>query len=107
MSYFFLYNINRKGEITMKEELFCQSCGMPLMKEEEFATNEDGSKNKEYCIYCYEDGKYTSDCTMEEMIAISLEHLDEMNEDQQTKMTREEAKAFMEGFFPELKRWKK
>ena len=90
----------------MKEELYCQSCGMPLIKEEEFGTNEDGSKNETYCVYCYKDGAFTEDCTMEEMISISLDHLDELNKESGMSMTREEAKKFMEGFFPELERWK-
>ena len=39
----------------MTEMKFCQSCGMPL-SEEVLGTNADGSKNEEYCIYCYKDG---------------------------------------------------
>jgi len=34
------------------EQKFCQSCGMPLT-EEVLGTNADGSKNKDYCMYCY------------------------------------------------------
>ncbi|MBO6082186.1 MAG: zinc ribbon domain-containing protein, partial [Bacteroidales bacterium] len=36
---------------------FCQSCGMPLTKDV-FGTNADGSKNEDYCMYCYKDGKF-------------------------------------------------
>ncbi|MDR1096440.1 MAG: zinc ribbon domain-containing protein, partial [Spirochaetaceae bacterium] len=39
--------------------VFCQSCGMPLSKDEDFGTNTDGSKNNDYCAYCYKDGKFT------------------------------------------------
>ena len=46
---------------------FCQSCGMPL-NDHVLGTNADGSKNEEYCMYCYRDGKFLQDCTMEEMI---------------------------------------
>jgi len=35
----------------MDEKIFCQSCAMPLEKEEMFATEMDGSKNQDYCIY--------------------------------------------------------
>ena len=48
------------------EQTFCQSCGMPL-EEKLLGTNADGSKNEEYCIYCYKDGAFTGDFTMEEM----------------------------------------
>lgn len=32
---------------------FCQSCGMPLTKDEDCGTNGDGSTNFDYCKYCY------------------------------------------------------
>ena len=55
----------------MKDEttVFCQSCAMPMVKEEDYGTNVDGRKNADYCVYCYKNGKFTSDTTMEEMIA--------------------------------------
>lgn len=38
---------------------FCQSCSMPLKKDEKGGgTNADGSKSSKYCSYCYQDGKY-------------------------------------------------
>ena len=40
-----------------KEMKFCQSCGMPLT-DDVLGTNADGSKNEEYCMYCYKDGKF-------------------------------------------------
>ena len=43
-----------------KELKFCQSCGMPLSPEV-LGTNADGSKNEEYCMYCYKDGKFLQD----------------------------------------------
>ncbi|MFQ7087973.1 MAG: zinc ribbon domain-containing protein, partial [Bacteroides sp.] len=48
------------------ETKFCQSCGMPLQKNEELGTNHDGSKNEEYFCYCYKDGAFTMDCTMDQ-----------------------------------------
>ena len=47
-----------------KEMKFCQSCGMPLT-EDVLGTNADGSKNEDYCMYCYRDGKFLQECTME------------------------------------------
>ena len=43
---------------------YCQSCGMPLAKDEKGgATLSDGTISAEYCSYCMEDGKfyYTGD----------------------------------------------
>ena len=45
---------------------FCQSCAMPLYNDEVLGTNADGSKNEDYCIYCFKDGEFTSDMSMEE-----------------------------------------
>lgn len=49
------------------EQNFCQSCGMPL-SQEHYSKNADGSVNTEYCAYCYKDGVFTSDVSMEGMI---------------------------------------
>ena len=59
----------------MKEmnQRFCQSCGMPMGETEElYGTNADGSKNEEYCKYCFENGAFTFPGTMEEMIEICV-----------------------------------
>ena len=88
------------------ENKFCQSCGMPMTAEEQFGRNADGSKNGEYCSYCYRDGAFTEDCAMDEMIDHCLQFLDEFNKDMEHPYTKEEARAEMEKFFPMLKRWK-
>jgi len=44
-------NYGRKNENSMKQK-FCQSCGMPPT-EDILGTNADGSKNEDYCMYCY------------------------------------------------------
>lgn len=40
----------------MTPKLFCQSCTMPTDNEADRGTEKDGSKNSEYCKYCYKDG---------------------------------------------------
>lgn len=86
------------------DKLFCQSCGMPLESEDIFATNKDDSKNQDYCIYCYKDGAFSSDVTMEEMMDISLSHMKELFKDD-PKFDEKEALENMNTFFPTLKRW--
>ncbi|MBQ6379691.1 MAG: zinc ribbon domain-containing protein, partial [Prevotella sp.] len=92
---------------------FCQSCGMPLT-EDVLGTNADGSKNEDYCMYCYRDGKFLQDCTMEEMI----EHCAQFFAKQSGKaervgaglekpITKEEYIGMMKTYFPQLKRWRK
>jgi len=81
----------------------CQSCGMPLQKNEDFGTNADGSKNKEYCHFCFQNGHFIdSNITMEQQIgklvgiAVSQQN---MPEGQARKMANE--------IIPTLKRWRK
>jgi hypothetical protein len=83
----------------------CQSCGMPLTEAEHFGTNADGTKNGEYCVYCFKEGAFTSDETMEQMIEHNLQYLDEFNAVGGTKFTPETAREEMRKFFPQLKRW--
>jgi len=89
------------------ELLFCQSCGMPLKDAADHGTNVDGNKNEEYCAYCYKDGSFTQDCTMEEMIQNCAQFVAEFNKDSDIQYTKEEAVSQMKEFFPKLKRWQK
>lgn len=84
----------------------CQSCGMK-MKAEDYGTNADGSTNREYCRYCWPNGKFSKDETMEEMIESNLQFLDEFNKEGGTNFTPDEAREEMRKYFPTLKRWKK
>ena len=68
------------------EMKFCQSCGMPLT-EEVLGTNADGSKNEDYCMYCYKDGKFLQECTMDEMIEHCAQFVDEVNKGLPTPIT--------------------
>ena len=87
----------------MKDMDFCQSCAMP-MSEEFYGTEADGSKTKEYCSYCYENGKFTNpDITMEEMIEICVKPMVDNNPD----MTEDQARSMMQEYMPKLKRWAK
>ena len=87
------------------EQKFCQSCGMPLT-EEIMGTNADGSRNEDYCVYCYKDGAFTQDCTMEQMIDFCAQFTDQMNKQTGWNLTPEQAKEQMRKYFPQLKRWK-
>ena len=86
------------------EEKYCQSCGMPMGETDElYGTNADESKSADYCKYCFENGKFTQECTMEEMIEICVSHMTSENLD----MSEDDARKMMFEFFPTLKRWKK
>ena len=84
------------------EEKYCQSCAMPMgTTNEMYGTNADGSKSEDYCQYCFENGAFTANATMDEMIAICLPHMTAAN----SGMSEAEAKNMMLEFFPTLKRW--
>ena len=84
------------------EERFCQSCGMPMgQTDERYGTEADGSKSRDYCSYCYENGAFTAPCTMEEMIDFCVEPMLES----MPGMTEESARAMMQEHLPQLKRW--
>lgn len=83
-------------------EKYCQSCGMPMGNTDEmYGTEADGTKNGDYCKYCYDKGKFSADCTMDEMIDFCIPHMTSSNPD----MTEDKARSMMKEFFPTLKRW--
>ncbi len=84
------------------EQTICQSCAMPMTEEAHFGTNEDGSKNKDYCCYCFTDGHFTQDQAMDEVIETCVPFvLGSVYPD------AEAARKGMREFFPTLKRWRK
>ncbi|MBQ9815916.1 MAG: zinc ribbon domain-containing protein [Proteobacteria bacterium] len=87
------------------EQVFCQSCGMPL-NDGILGTNADGSRNGEYCTYCYKDGAFTGDFTMEEMVEFCAQFVDEFNKNTGQNLTKEAYKDVLRQFYPSLKRWK-
>ncbi|MDR0487988.1 MAG: helix-turn-helix domain-containing protein [Propionibacteriaceae bacterium] len=84
----------------------CQSCAMPLTKIEEVGTESDGGFTKDYCQYCYKDGHFAHDHTMEEMIESNLQYLDQWNSSQGTSFSTEEAREILKVHLATLERWK-
>jgi hypothetical protein len=74
---------------------------MPLEKDGNFGTNADGSKNQEYCIYCYKNGAFVNpDLTLQEMLD-KVEHIMKQMD------TPKEIIDKIKQIIPQLKRWKK
>ena len=85
------------------EERYCQSCGMPMgATDEMYGTNADGGKSEDYCKYCFDNGAFTAQCNMDEMIEFCVPHMSSAN----SGMSEDEARKMMREFFPALKRWK-
>ena len=82
---------------------FCQSCSMPMGEatDAEWGTNADGSKNNEYCSYCYQEGAFTDDGTVEQMIETAAKGWSEQDPD----VSYEEALSVCKESIPHLKRW--
>lgn len=87
----------------MDNKIRCQSCGMPLSDEfDNYGANADGTENKEYCTFCFQNGDFTKpQLTLEEMIQLST---DNMVED--LKMSQDKAQKLAREVIPTLKRWK-
>lgn len=86
----------------MKQKI-CQSCGMPMEgKEDLYGLNADGSLSEDYCKHCFENGMFTTECTMEEMIDFCAKHIAEQN-----LGTEEELRGKMLKVYPTFKRWSK
>lgn len=85
------------------EMKICQSCGMPMQSAEQFGTNQDGSRNEDYCCYCYKDGAFAQQCSMEEM----AEFCAPFEVEGGRARTKEEARSMLMQYFATLKRWKK
>lgn len=87
----------------MENKQFCQRCAMPMEKPEDSGRNADGSKNQDYCCYCYENGAFLHpEATMGDVIEACLPHVvPDVFADEAT------ARAAMNAHFPTLKCWKK
>jgi hypothetical protein len=79
----------------------CQSCGMPLKKDNNGGGSEsNGTINTMYCSFCYSDGKFIqADWTLVQMQVLVKEKLKEIG-----------FPGFLAGFFSKgiskLERWK-
>ncbi len=84
----------------LQDQKFCQSCGMP-MEGQRYGTEANGGISEDYCGYCYGNGKFTADVTMEQMIDFCAKPMADA-----AGMTTQQAKERMGEFFPSLKRWR-
>ena len=85
----------------MESNRICQSCSMPLSSGELSGTEKDGSRKKDYCKYCYENGQFTNPkITLEEMKTFVKNKMQEMKIDADTI-------SMAVSSLPNLKRWRK
>ena len=82
--------------------IICQSCGMPMQKDDDFGTNSDGTKNGEFCHFCYKNGSFidegiTMEQKIEKLVDIAVAKM---------KIPKEQARAQATQIIPTLKRWR-
>jgi len=81
---------------------FCQSCGMPLTKPEDFGTDSAGFRVNDYCHFCFVDGGFTDPgVSMQAMAAKCASIMAEKG-----VMPAPQARALMTEMLPGLKRWR-
>lgn len=80
---------------------FCQSCGMPMVKPEDFGTDGTGRRINDFCRYCYANGAFTDPAlTMPEMIDRCVTIMTGS-----MGMPEAGARALLADVMPTLKRW--
>ena len=85
----------------------CQSCAMPLRGIGDLGTNDDATASGEYCAYCFKDGAFSHDRTVEQMVESNLRFLSEFNAQNGTNYTESEARDILKLHLMTLKRWNK
>ncbi|MSQ14955.1 MAG: transcriptional regulator [Dehalococcoidia bacterium] len=70
--------------------------------QDNFGTNSDGTKTEEYCMFCYQDGAFTTpNLTLDEMISMSVRVMtSELN------FSEQRAVELSNSVIPNLRRWK-
>lgn len=80
----------------------CQSCGMPIKKDEVKGTEKDGSLSEKYCNLCYKDGEFVGgDCSLEQMQEKAYEGMVKKG------FPKFFARHIVKKQIPRLERWKK
>ena len=94
-----LFRVSVNTLLGSPRTLVCQSCGMPLS--DDFLPQEpDGTLNEKYCKWCWADGQFVQNCTMEEVVEHCIPHMPLGQSDP------EACRAYMRGLLPTLERWK-
>lgn len=94
-----LFDVSINTLLGSPRQLICQCCGMPL-DDAIISREPDGSRNEDYCKWCYTGGTFTYS-SKEQLIDFCTEHM------ASDAWPKEQVRAHMEAVVPELKHWKK
>ena len=79
----------------------CQCCGMPLQEAEMLSSEPDGTPNRDYCKWCYHDGRFVYD-SMDTLIDFCAPRMAAESEG----WSEEAVRAMMCEQLPRLKHWR-
>ena len=82
-------------------EHYCQSCGMMFTGPGQHGHEADGSEAEDLCRWCYDEGAYTYETTMDEMIEDCAPRMAEA-----MGWTVDEAASLLGAVLPTLRRWR-
>ena len=88
-------------ELLEMPEHYCQSCGMMFTAPDQHGHEADGTEVEDFCRWCYDDGAYTYETTMEDMIEDCAPRMAEA-----MGWTVDESASLLGAVLPTLKRWK-
>lgn len=83
-------------------EKFCQSCAMPLKKENR-ANEKDGSTSLMYCNLCYDNGRFINEnLTYNDMLELGIKGIENSTENKIKKIILKKSYPFL---LKKCKRW--
>lgn len=88
-------------ELLEMPEHYCQSCGMMFTAPDQHGHEADGTEVEDFCRWCYDNGAYTYETTMEDMIEDCAPRMAEA-----MGWTVDESASLLGAVLPTLKRWK-
>ena len=88
-------------ELLEMPEHYCQSCGMMFTAPDQHGHEADGAEVEDFCRWCYDNGAYTYETTMEDMIEDCAPRMAEAMD-----WTVDESASLLGAVLPTLKRWK-
>lgn len=88
-------------ELLDMPEDYCQSCGMMFTAPGQHGHEADGTETKDFCRWCYDDGAYTYETTMDGMIEDCAPRMAEA-----MGWTVDEAASLLGAVLPTLDRWR-
>ena len=94
-----LFDVSIDTLLGVPRKRICQCCGMPL-DDSILSREKDGSRNEDYCKWCYADGVYMySD--MDDLIEVCVKHM------ASAEHPENEVRAYLKASLPQLDYWKR